>query len=53
LAFSQEFHKSVEEKQAAQQDAERAKFYVDQAYQDKKSIIIRAQGEAASANLVF
>jgi prohibitin 2 len=52
LAFSQEFHKAVEEKQSAQQDAERAKFLVEQALQDKKSIIIKAQGEAISAELI-
>jgi prohibitin 2 len=32
----------------AQQDAERMKFLVDQALEDKKSTIIRAKGEAES-----
>ena len=36
----------------AQQDAERAKFIVEKAEQDKQSSIIRAQGEAASATLL-
>ena len=52
LTFSEEFNQAVESKQAAQQDAERAKFYVEQAIQDKKSTIIRAQGEAISAELL-
>jgi len=52
LTFSEEFNEAVESKQAAQQDAERAKFLVEQAIQDKKSTIIRAQGEAISAELI-
>ena len=52
MAFSAEFHQAVEAKQSAQQDAERAKFYVEQALQDKKSTIIKAQGEAISAELI-
>ena len=52
LSFSDEFNEAVEAKQAAQQDAERAKFLVEQAIQDKKSIIIKSQGEAISAELI-
>ena len=52
MAFSPEFHEAVESKQAAQQDAERAKYLVEQAIQDKKSMIIKAQGEASSAELI-
>jgi len=36
----------------AQQEAERARFVVEKAAQDKKSTIIRAQGEAKSAKLI-
>ena len=36
----------------AQQDAERAKFVVEKAEQDKQSAVIKAQGEAASARLI-
>ena len=43
---------AVERKQVAQQDAERARFMVDKALQDKRSIIIKAQGEATSAELI-
>lgn len=51
LTFGQEFTKAIEEKQIAQQQAERAKYVVEQAIQDKKSTIIKAQGEAKSAEL--
>lgn len=37
---------------AAQQEAERAKYVVLKARQDKKSIIIKAQGEAKSAEMI-
>lgn len=52
LSFSKEYTAAVEAKQVAQQEAERAKFVVDRAMQDKKSTIIRAQGEAKSAELI-
>lgn len=52
LTFSKEYNAAVEAKQIAQQEAERAKFIVEKAEQDKKSIIIRAQGEATSAKMI-
>ena len=52
LAFSKDYTAAVEAKQVAQQDAERAKYIVDKALQEKKSIIIKAQGEAKAAELV-
>lgn len=52
LNFGREYTSAVESKQIAQQDAERSKFVVEQAKQDKKSIIIKAKGEARSAELV-
>ncbi|EAU86052.2 prohibitin Phb2 [Coprinopsis cinerea okayama7 len=52
VAFSPEFTSAVEAKQIAQQTALRAAFLVDQAVQEKQSIIVRAQGEAQSAELV-
>ena len=36
----------------AQQEAERARFVVDKAIQEKRSVIIRAEGEAKSATLI-
>ncbi|KAJ7175936.1 band 7 family-domain-containing protein [Mycena filopes] len=52
VAFSPEFTHAVEAKQVAQQTAFRAAFLVDQAIQEKLSIIVRAQGEAKSAELI-
>jgi len=52
VAFSPEFTHAVEAKQVAQQTALRAAFLVDQAIQEKQSIIIRASGEAKSAELI-
>jgi hypothetical protein len=36
----------------AQQDAERARFIVEKAHQDRLSIVIRAEGEARSAEMI-
>ena len=52
LSFGPEFTKAIEQKQIAQQQAERAKFLVEQALQDKRSTIIKASGEAKAAYLL-
>lgn len=52
LQFGREFMGAVEAKQVAQQDAERARFIVEKAIQDKRSIVIRAQAEAKTAELI-
>ncbi|KAM0947261.1 putative prohibitin, Band 7 domain, Band 7/SPFH domain superfamily [Dioscorea sansibarensis] len=52
LSFGKEFTRAIEAKQVAAQEAERAKFIVEKAEQDKISAIIRAQGEAKSAQLI-
>ena len=52
LAFSPEFTAAVEAKQVAQQEAQRAAFVVDKARQEKQAAIVRAQGEARSAELI-
>jgi len=52
LQFSNEFAKAIEDKQVAEQKAERAKFVVDRAEQEKKARIIRSEGEAEAADLV-
>ncbi|ERN19979.1 hypothetical protein AMTR_s00071p00140730 [Amborella trichopoda] len=52
LTFGKEFTAAIEAKQIAAQEAERAKFVVEKAEQDKKSAVIRAQGEAKSAQLI-
>jgi prohibitin 1 len=45
LAFGKEFTQAVELKQVAQQEAERARFLVEQAEQEKQANIIRAEGD--------
>jgi len=52
LSFSPLFTESVEAKQVAQQEAEMARWIVDKAIEEKKSIIISAQGEAEAAKLI-
>ncbi|CAA7266635.1 unnamed protein product [Cyclocybe aegerita] len=49
LTFGKEFTQAVEAKQIAQQDAERAKFIVEKAEQERQAAIIRAEGEAEAA----
>ncbi|KAF2457356.1 band 7 family-domain-containing protein [Lineolata rhizophorae] len=52
LAFSPGFEAAVEAKQVAQQEAQRAAFVVDKARQEKQAMVVRAQGEARSAELI-
>ena len=52
LAFGKEYSNAIEEKQIAQQEAERAKYLVQKALQDKNSAIIKAEGEARAAELL-
>ena len=52
LSFSPEYARAVEGKQVAQQEAERAKYIVIGAQQEKQTIITKARGEAESAELI-
>lgn len=52
LSFSPEYSRAVEAKQVAQQEAERAKYVVIGAQQEKQTIITKAKGEAESATLI-
>jgi len=52
LSFGPEYTKAVESKQVAQQEAERAKYMVEMAEQERKSKVIAAQGESKAAELV-
>jgi prohibitin 1 len=52
LSFGTEFTKAVEMKQVAEQDAERAKFVVQLAEQERNAAIIRAEGESEAAKLI-
>jgi prohibitin 1 len=42
----------VEQKQIAQQEAERAKFIVEKAEQEKQAAVIRAEGNAQAAEVI-
>jgi len=52
LNFGKEYSSAIEAKQVAQQEAERARFLVEKAQQDKRSIIVKAEGEAQSAKMI-
>merc|ERR1711990_55182 len=51
LKFGKEFTAAIESKQVAEQDAERERFKVEKAEQEKKAII-RAEGESTAAKVV-
>jgi len=52
LSFGAEFTKAVESKQVAQQEAERARFVVMKADQERRAAVVRAEGESESAKLI-
>ncbi len=52
LSYGREFAKAIENKQVAQQDAERQTYVVQKADQERKASIIRAEGEADAAMLI-
>lgn len=52
LTFGKEFTKAVEDKQIAQQEAERARFIVEKAEQERQASVIRAEGEAEAADTI-
>jgi prohibitin 2 len=52
INFSPEYEKAVEQKQVAQQQAERAKYLVLKAQEHKKQTIIHAEGERESASMI-
>uniref|UniRef100_J3LYL8 Prohibitin n=2 Tax=Oryza brachyantha TaxID=4533 RepID=J3LYL8_ORYBR len=52
LSYGIEFSQAVEKKQVAQQEAERSKFLVAKAEQERRAAIVRAEGESESARLI-
>lgn len=52
LSFGKEFTAAIEAKQVAAQEAERAKFVVEKAEQDKRSAVIRAQVKMSCLHLI-
>jgi prohibitin 1 len=52
LTFGQEYTQAIEFKQVAQQEAERSKFVVMKAEQEKRVRVIEAEGESEAASLI-
>mmetsp|Transcript_20374 Transcript_20374/g.47632 ORF Transcript_20374/g.47632 Transcript_20374/m.47632 type:complete len:190 (-) Transcript_20374:39-608(-) len=52
LTFGKEFSTAIEAKQVAQQEAERSKFIVLKAEQEKRAAVIKAEGESEAAKLI-
>jgi prohibitin 1 len=52
LEYGPEFTRAVEQKQVAQQEAERQKFVVMRSEQERQAAIIKAEGESEAARLV-
>ncbi|KAK9678039.1 hypothetical protein RND81_11G184000 [Saponaria officinalis] len=52
LSYGNEFSKAVEQKQVAQQEAERSRYVVMKSEQEKRAAVIRAEGESEAAKLI-
>eukprot|EP00386_Alphamonas_edax_P004644 GDKI01014652.1.p1 GENE.GDKI01014652.1~~GDKI01014652.1.p1 ORF type:complete len:281 (-),score=86.37 GDKI01014652.1:149-991(-) len=52
LNYGKEFSKAIEEKQVAEQEAERVKFLVSRAEQERIAAVIKAEGEAQAAEMI-
>jgi prohibitin 1 len=52
LSFGREYAKAIEQKQVAQQEAERQHYLVLKADQERKASVIRAEGDAQAAQLI-
>ena len=53
LTFGKEFARAIENKQVAQQEAETQAYVVAKAEQERKATVIRAEGEAEAAMLMY
>ncbi len=52
LAYGREFSRAIEDKQVAEQEAERQKFIVQMTEQERQATVIRSEGEAEAASLI-
>lgn len=52
LTYGKEFARAIEDKQVAQQEAERQKFIVKKSEQEREATIIKAEGEAEAAQMI-
>merc|ERR1712226_1718286 len=52
LTYGKEFARAIEEKQVAEQEAERQKFVVAKSEQERQATVIRSEGEAEAAKMI-
>jgi prohibitin 1 len=52
LTYGKDFARAIEEKQVAEQDAEKQKFVVQRSEQERQATVIRAEGEAEAAAMI-
>jgi len=52
LTYGKEFANAIEQKQVAQQEAERQKFVVLRSEQERQATVIRSEGEAEAAKMI-
>merc|ERR1719210_3319391 len=52
LTYGKEFARAIEDKQVAEQDAERQKFIVQRSEQERQATVIRSEGEAEAAKMI-
>jgi len=52
LTYGKEFSRAIEEKQVAEQEAERQKFVVQRSEQERQATMIRSEGEAEAAQMI-
>merc|ERR1719164_405276 len=52
LTYGKEFARAIEEKQVAEQDAEKQKFIVQRSEQERQATVIRSEGEAEAAKMI-
>merc|ERR1719450_1464497 len=52
LTYGKEFSRAIEEKQVAEQEAERQKFVVQKSEQERQATVILAEGEAEAAEMI-
>lgn len=52
LTYGKEFSRAIEDKQVAEQEAERQKFIVQRSEQERQATVIQAEGEAEAAQMI-
>merc|ERR1712060_622117 len=52
LTYGKEFARAIEDKQVAEQEAERQKFVVQRSEQERQATVIRSEGEAEAAQMI-